>query len=370
MRNNYAEISRSAIFHNLDLIRSRLDPHTRILAVVKANAYGHGMEIIANTACSYGVEYLAVAIPEEGVRLRKAGIAVPVLLLGASDEDHMDLILEYGLTPTLFTLSYVRSLQSHASHKNVVCPVHLKVDTGMNRIGFKTKESFIQVLEALRECPNLRFEGLFTHFAVSELADKSFTMLQLSRFKEFIDIAHQYGYEPVLHAANSGAILQIPESRLDMVRAGIAMYGYHPSGKPDPLFELEPVLSWKTNIVHIKEVPAGEGISYGLKYVTSHASRIATLPVGYGDGYKRCMSGKASVLIRGKRAPQVGTICMDQMMVDITDIPEASVGDNVVLLGAQGTERITADDLAHWADTISYEILLSISDRVPRVMVE
>ena len=370
MRNNYAEISRSAIVHNLNFIRSILNPGIKLLAVVKANAYGHGMEIVANTACSTGVDCLAVAIPEEGVRLRKAGIASQILLLGASDKEHMDLILDYALTPTLFSMPYIRDLQSHAAKHGTVCPIHLKVDTGMNRIGFKTPEAFIQVLEALKECPNLRFEGLFTHFAVSELDDTSFTMHQIRLFQKYVDLAHLYGFHPILHAANSGAILKIPEARFDMVRAGLAMYGYHPSGHSDPSIDLKPVLSWKADIVHIKDVPSGEGISYGLKYITSRPSRIATLPVGYGDGYKRCISGKAYVLLHGKRAPQVGTICMDQMMVDVTGIPEASIGDTAVLLGSQGNEEITADEMAGWAETISYEILLSISDRVPRVMVE
>ncbi len=370
MRNNYAEISRSAILHNLDVIRSILSPETKLIAVVKANAYGHGMEIVANTSCNHGADCLAVAIPEEGIRLRKAGIASPILLLGASDEGHMDLILDYSLTPTLFSLSFLQSMQDHAAKRNAVCPIHLKVDTGMNRIGFKTKESFIQALETLQTCPNLRFDGLFTHFAVSELEDTSFTLLQIRRFREYIDLAHSYGFYPTIHAANSGAILNIPAARFDMVRAGLVLYGDQPSGHPNPAFDLQPVLSWKADIVHIKEVPAGEGISYGLKYVTSRPSRIATLPVGYGDGYKRCISGKACVLLHGKRAPQVGTICMDQMMVDVTDVPEASVGDTAVLIGSQGSEQITADEMARWADTISYEILLSISDRVPRVMVE
>ena len=371
MRNNYAEISISNLTHNIDELRKNLSPATRFLAVVKANAYGHGMEIVANTALHHGADYLAVAIAEEGARLRAAGIVAPVLLLGATDDAHLDSVIDYDLTPTIISVHMLKEFQRRAAARGKICRFHFKIDTGMNRIGFKDEAAFSEALDLLPACKNLIFEGMFTHFAVSEIPDKTFTLEQVRRFKKFVEIANAHGYRPLLHAANSGATLDLPEeTQFDMVRGGIAMYGCHPAGAPVPAYDLRPVLSWKTVVLHVKDIQPGEGVSYGLTFVADKPMRIATLPVGYGDGYKRCMSNRAEVLIRGKRAKQIGTICMDQMMVDVTDIPDVANDDEAVLIGRQGDDVITADDMATWANTISYEILLSISDRVPRVAVK
>ncbi len=367
MRSTYASVSLASIRHNIELMRSRLKPETKYLAIVKANAYGHGMEAVANRAMESGASYLGVAFSEEGVRLRLAGITAPILLLGATEEDHMDDVIRHGLTPTVFTMETLQLLQAHAAKLGMSCRVHIKVDTGMNRIGFTSEAAFTEAILLLKRSPNLVLDGLFTHFAVSELEDTSFTLLQSERFRRYIDIARQNGLNPILHASNSAAALHIPEAQFDMVRGGIAMYGCHPAGHKVEGIDLHPVLSWHTYITHIKTIPAGEGVSYGLKFVTPCDMRVGTVAVGYGDGYKRCLSGIVDVLIRGKRARQIGTICMDQMMIDLTDVPEAEVGDDVVLLGAQGDEEITADELADKAGTISYEILLSISERVPRI---
>jgi len=366
MRSTYASVSLSNLEHNIRLIRSRLNPETKYLAVVKANAYGHGMEAVANAALEAGAEYLGVAFTEEGVRLRQAGVTAPILLLGATEETPMDDAIRNDLIPTVFTLETLQLLQAHAVKLGLVCKVHIKVDTGMNRIGFTSETAFTEAILLLKRCPNLRLDGLFTHFAVSELTDQSFTILQVERFNRYIDIAHQNGLHPVLHASNSAAALHIPEAQFDMVRGGIAMYGCHPAGHAVEGIDLRPVMSWHSYITHVKIIPAGEGVSYGLKYVTPVDMRVGTVAVGYGDGYKRCLSGKSDVLVRGKRARQIGTICMDQMMIDLTNVPDAEAGDDVVLIGAQGDKSITADELAALADTISYEILLSVSERVPR----
>ena len=367
MRNNYVEIRLDDLTHNIDVIRARLKPETKFLAVVKANAYGHGMEAVANAALHHGVDYLAVAFAEEGERLRNIGVTAPILLLGATDEPHMDPVIDFHLMPAVFTEDMLTKLQRHAEEKNARCGFHFKIDTGMNRIGFKRTEAFEAALDRLARCPNLDFVGMFTHFAVSELPDKSFSHKQAARFMEFVQLARARGYRPMLHAANSGAALDMPEYQFDMVRGGIAMYGCHPAGGGAADIGLKPALSWKTEVTHVKDVAPGEGVSYGLHYIAEKPTRVATLPVGYGDGYKRCLSGKASVLLHGKRAPEIGTVCMDQMMVDVTDIPDVKPGDEAVLLGAQGDAVITADEMAEWAGTISYEILLSISDRVPRI---
>lgn len=367
-RATHAEISLGNLCHNIDVIRSGLTEGTRYLAVVKANAYGHGMIDVSRAAVEHGADYLAVAIAEEGAALREAGIRVPILILGASLEPSIACIVENDLMPTVFSVDTLRLLQSYASDQNRIVSFHFKIDTGMNRIGFKTLDAFTEALDYLASsCSNLRFVGMFTHFAVSEIPDKSFTLLQAERFQKYVDVARLRGYHPIVHAANSGAALEVPSVQFDMVRGGIAMYGCHPAGHDVPGVDLRPVLSWKTGVVHVKDVPENEGVSYGLRFVTSRPTRLATLPVGYGDGYKRCMSGRASVLIHGKRAPQVGTVCMDQILCDVTDIPDVRPGDEAVLLGVQGSERITADEMAGWADTVSYEVLLSISERVPRV---
>ncbi len=367
MRSTHAEISLANLRHNIRVIKSGLQPGTKYLAVVKADAYGHGMEQIASAALREGADYLAAAFCEEGVRLRSAGFDAPILLLGATDEAHMDDVIKHDLIPTVFTVETLAMLQQHAAKLNRQCRFHCKVDTGMNRIGFTDPAEFDRALTLLADCPNLLFDGMFTHFAVSEIPDDSFTLLQGERFRAYVKQAHEFGFSPLLHASNSGAALRFPALQFDMVRGGIAMYGYHPAGHPVAGIDLRPVLRWKTAISHIKTIHAGDTVSYGRKFTATHDMRIATLPVGYGDGYKRCMSGKAQVLIRGERVQQIGTICMDQMMCDISQLPFAAVGDEVILIGTQGTEAITADDVAQWADTISYEILLSIDNRVPRV---
>jgi len=367
MRATYASISLANIKHNIEVIRARLKPETKYLAVVKANAYGHGMEAVANCALESGAAYLGVAFAEEGVRLRLAGITAPILLLGATDEDHKDDVIRHALMPTVFTAETLQLLQAHAAKLGMICRVHIKADTGMNRIGFTSEAAFTEAILLLKRCPNLVLDGLFTHFAVSELPDTSFTLLQADRFRRYVEICGRNGLHPILHASNSAAALHIPEAQFDMVRGGIAMYGCHPAGHPVNGIDLRPVMSWHACLTHIKTIPAGEGVSYGLKFVTSCDMRVGTVAVGYGDGYKRCLSGKAEVLLRGTRVRQIGTICMDQMMIDLTNVPDAAVGDDVVLLGRQGNDAITADELAEMAGTISYEILLSISERVPRV---
>ncbi len=366
MRSTYASISLSNLRRNIELIRSRLNSETKYLAVVKANAYGHGMEAVANCALENGAEYLGVAFTEEGVRLRQAGVTASILLLGATEETPMDDAIRNNLMPTVFTLETLQLLQAHAAKLGMVCRVHMKVDTGMNRIGFTSETAFTEAILLLKRCPNLRLDGLFTHFAVSELPNRDFTMLQIERFNRYVNIAHKNGLHPILHASNSAAALHIPEAQFDMVRGGIAMYGCHPAGHAVEGIDLRPVMSWHSYLTHVKTVSAGEGVSYGLKFVAPADMRVGTVAVGYGDGYKRCLSGKADVLVRGKRARQIGTVCMDQMMVDLTNVPDAEAGDDVVLIGAQGGEEITADELADLSDTISYEILLSVSERVPR----
>lgn len=371
LRPTHAIIDLNALKHNMEVLRKNVGPQVKFMPVIKANAYGHGIVEIGRATEAFGAEYLGVSIPEEGRRLREGGIRVPILLLGGILPESMDMIVAFDLTPTVFTPEILTELQRAAEAAGKTCNIHIKVDSGMNRIGLKTHEDFKTLLSLTHECPNIHVDGLFTHFAVSEIPDKEFTRQQIALFMDFVDIAHEMGFYPILHACNSGAQLDMPnELKLDMVRGGLAMYGYHPGPDCGLWADLEPVLTWKTAVVHVKGIVPGDTVSYGRNYTATEPRIIATLPVGYGDGYKRCISNKAQVLIHGKRAPIVGTVCMDQCMADVTDIGDVKPGDEVVLIGCQGDECIGADEMAEWADTISYEILLCINDRVPRIFVD
>ncbi len=368
LRSTYAIVDLKAIDHNILAAKAGLPEGTRMLAVIKANAYGHGLcEVGKHLDADDSVSMFGVAICEEGMRLREAGVEKPILILGVTDERHWDAVVRCDLTAAVFTPEQVYDLSAAAKKAGKNASVHLKIDTGMHRIGVPSEEALRAVLDAFERCPNVRMTGMFTHFAKSE-NDPDFTALQAKRFDSAVAAVRARGFSPIVHAANSGAILGAPASySYDMVRLGIAMYGCHPNGKAGNDCGLIPALSLVTHISNLKTLGPGEGISYGQKYVTTKETVVATLPIGYGDGYKRCLSGKADVLIGGRRCPGIGTICMDQLMVDVTDVPDVKLGDEAVLLGNQGSERVTADELAELADTISYEILLSISDRVPRV---
>lgn len=371
IRPTHAVVDLGALQHNIRELRSRLPQTTKFMAVVKADAYGHGIVEISRAAVAAGVEYLGVAILEEGIALREAGVGAPILILGGILPEFAEDVVRYDLRATVFSLPVMHALLEAARRQGKRAVAHIKADTGMNRIGTKGLEELRGLLdEAARNQEHLSLEGMFTHFAVSELQDKSFTLQQITRFGEAVALARGMGFSPLLHAANSGGILDLPlEAGFDLVRGGIAMYGYAPGEGCGRWAQLRPVLTWKTAIVHIKEIQPEDTVSYGREYTAREMRRVATLPVGYGDGYHRRMSGQAQVLLYGKRAPVLGTICMDQIMVDISDIPEARVGDDVILLGESGGERIGAGELAGWAGTISYEALLSISPRVPRVYV-
>ncbi len=364
-----AIIDLTALKTNIFALRAKLNPKTKLMAVVKANAYGHGMVRVAKTALECGAEYLGVATPEEGLTLRDSGIKAPVLILSGMYKEYADFIVRHKLTATVFSKEILECMQNAAKSAGAVVPVHIKADSGMNRVGIKTNDGLKDLLKAAATYDNIIIEGLYTHFAVSEIPDKSFTLAQAKRFKEMADIAHELGFSPMLHASNSGAVLSLPELNFDMVRTGISMYGYYP-GEHFSDIPLQPVLTWKSAVSFVKQIEPGETVSYGRTFTAQKPVRVATLPLGYGDGFKRCLSNKGYVLIRGKRASVIGTVCMDQIMCDVTDIENVRPGDEAVLIGKQGEEFISADEMAERAGTISYEILLSISERVPRVYIE
>ncbi|GEA14093.1 MAG: alanine racemase [Moorella sp. (in: firmicutes)] len=364
----WAEIDLDAIAHNVRAIKKILAPQTEIMAIVKANAYGHGAVPVARTALASGVTWLGVATLDEALALREEGITAPLLILGYTPAEDAGRVVAADLSQTVFSLEQARVLNAAAAAAGTRARLHLKIDTGMGRLGFLPDRAVAEAL-AIARLPHVRLEGIFTHFAAADAADKTYTRRQLALFQRVITDLEQQGITfPWRHAANSGAIIDLPETHFNLVRAGIILYGHYPSPEVRrERLDLRPAMTLKTRVVLVKEVPAGTYISYGCTYCTPAPARIATLPVGYADGYSRLLSNRAEVLIRGRRAPVIGRVCMDQCMIDVTAVPEASTGDEVVLFGHQGEQYLPVEEVAAWMGTINYEILCLISGRVPRV---
>lgn len=369
MRATRAEIDLAAIRHNIHQIRSVLKPATSITAVVKANAYGHGAIPVSHAALSAGADCLAVAIPEEGVELREAGFTVPILILGLALPEQSDIIAEQELTATVCTEEQLLALVQAADRCAKQVRVMIKVDTGMNRVGLRP-ENLLTFIELIQSCPQLILRGVFTHLATADAADKAYAYQQLQAFEQAIEQTVKANISlPFISAGNSAGVIDLPDSHFTTVRPGIILYGLPPSHEMHHQLDLIPAMSLHTKVVHVKEVLPGSPISYGCTYRCSEKTWLATLPIGYADGYHRILSNKASVLIGGKRRPVVGRVCMDQIMVDIGPVCDVAVGDDVVVFGKQGSEEITVTELADLADTINYELLCAISPRVPRVYV-
>lgn len=366
----WAEIDLSAIKHNIREARRVVGDDVAIMAVVKANGYGHGAERVAQAAVEAGVSWLGVAIPEEGVVLREAGLTQPVHVLAEANPSATALVVKYDLTATVCSTKTARVLSDEALRQGKTVKAHVKVDTGMNRIGL-TPENAPRFLREFGALPGLEIEGIFTHFAEADNAGGDYTSYQLTAFKKLLEQLESEGIcPPVKHAANSAGLYLHRDSHLDMVRIGISMYGLHPSEATKGKIDLKPAFSLKARLSFIKEVPCGTGISYGRTHVTACGTKIGTVPGGYGDGYSRLLSNKTHVLIAGRRFPAVGNICMDQFMVDLGADHDAKVDDEVVLIGCQGQEEISADELASILGTINYEIVCMINARVPRVYKE
>ena len=356
LRNNKITINLNQLKSNLTAIKSVLKKDTLLMAVVKADAYGHGMVEAAKAFLSAGAAQLAVATPDEGIVLRKSGITVPVLVLGAARENAMAACAQYHLTQTVTdadTVGKIHLLGAPAS-------VHIKVDTGMRRIGVSDEKEFAKIVKAIEAAPQVKLSGVFTHFADADGETEDFTLAQLDAF---FKMTASLPKSVLRHAANSAAILRYPETHLDMVRPGIALYGCSPVNTNLPL---KPALSWQTEVVHLQTVKKGETVGYGRTYTANGDIKLATLSVGYGDGYHRAQSGSGRVLINGQSAPIIGRVCMDQMMVDVTGIEDVRVGSPAVLIGRQGNNEITPEDVAKKAQTISYEVLLAPTARVER----
>jgi alanine racemase len=368
LRPAWAEVDRAAIRHNTRLLVDRVAP-AQVCAVVKAHAYGHGPVQVAEAALRAGATWLGVALVEEGAHLRAAGqFTEPILLLSEPPSPQMDDVVAHGLTPTLYTPAAVDAAAKAvaASARREPLPVHVKVDSGMHRVG-ATPEAAVRLALAVHDSPELRLEGLWTHLAVADEPDHPFTTTQVQRFDAVVEELAAHGVRPqLLHAANSAAALTRPDARYDMVRCGIALYGLIPSPQLGGVADLHPALALKARVALVKRVDAGEAVSYGLRYRLDKVSYVVTVPIGYADGVPRRLGAVGGeVLIGGRRRPIAGTVTMDQITVDCGDDDTVVAGDEVVLLGRQGDEEISAWDWATRLDTIAYEIVSGISRRVP-----
>jgi alanine racemase len=360
-------IDHEALRWNLRQIRQKIGPRVKILCMVKANGYGHGAVEISQTLASVGADAFGVATLEEAVQLRQAGIQAPVIVLAGVFPDQLDTFLEYRLTPVIHDVIGFKELDKESFNREVKLGVQLKVDTGMGRLGFLAADADRWIGD-IKQAKSLQIEGVFSHFSHAESVQGDYTRKQLKNFKHVVEQLRSASVlPPLVHLANSAATITLAEAYFDMVRPGLILYGVYPSAEMREQILLKPVLSWKTKILQLKKVPSGTSISYGQTFVTERESLIATLPLGYADGYPRLLSNRGEALVRGARAPIAGRVCMDLTMVDVTDIRNVRQGDEVVLLGRQGGAEITVDEIAAWSNTISYEILTSIGARVPRI---
>lgn len=365
LRPTYVQVDLARLTDNLKAIQAHVGD-TRVMPILKANAYGHGLVEVGKHIASLGVEQIGVALLEEGLLLRESGITTPILVLGGILGDQIPLFLENELSITASSIDKLTQVDQAAEAMGVTANVHLKIDTGMERLGVHYY-SAQSLLETSLTMKHTHVEGIFSHFANADDADLTSARLQLERFSELLRFYEDRSLpNPIRHIANSGAVLQLPESYLDMVRPGIMLYGVYPSDEVQPTVQVSPALSWRTCVVYFKVVKPDHPIGYGSTWQSDHMVRVVTLPVGYGDGYFRGMSNKAEVLLQGKRYPVVGRISMDQTTVNI-EWDSAYNNDEVLLVGEDGDERITVEDLAGWAGTIPYEILTNINTRVPRV---
>lgn len=379
IRRTWAEIDLDAIAHNYREIRAATDPKARVCCVVKADGYGHGALRVSAELQSLGADWFAVSNLEEALQLRRGGIVRPILVLGFTPPEEAAALSEGDISQCVYSTDYAEKLSFCAQATGVRVKIHLKIDTGMSRLGFCFQDIFRDegtIDEVIKACslPGLLPEGVFSHFAVSDEGKDgdAFTMRQFGCFKELSEALVRAGVggdrPPLRHCANSAAVFDYPLSHLDMVRAGVVLYGLCPSEKLRARPDLRPVLSLRSVVSHVKTLLPGATVSYGREFTADREMRVATVPVGYADGYPRALCpGGAEVLIRGQRCPVLGRICMDQLMADVTGVPGAAMGDRVTLIGRDGDDGITADEVARWEDTINYEVVCALSKRVPRV---
>ena len=367
LRPTHVAVNLDHLSQNLKAIREKTSP-AKVMIILKANAYGHGMDQVARHLAPH-VDYIGVAVLEEGILLREMGIKTPILVLGGIWEEQIPDFIHHNLTLTASSVERLQQINRVAENLNKKAIVHLKIDTGMERIGVHYYNAHT-LQEVALGCKHVVTEGIYSHFANSDAGDLSHARLQLARFNEVLHFYDKHSLPtPLRHISNSGAILQLPEANFDIVRPGILLYGVYPSDEVERTVKVKPALSWSSKVVYFKVTKPGHPVSYGSTWQSDENVRVVTIPVGYGDGYFRAMSDNAKVIIRGIKVPQVGRICMDQMVVNLGPEGSGYNGDKVVLIGEMEGQRITAEDLARWAGTIPYEILTNINTRVPRVYI-
>lgn len=367
----YAQIDLDAVTDNMKAMAAAIGPHGFMMAMVKADAYGHGAVEIARATAPY-VKGYGVASIEEALILRRHGVTKPILILGVTCEDRFRELIDHNIRPAIFQYKKAKALSETALSMGKRAKIHLAVDTGMSRIGLIPQEEAFQEALKISRLPGIEIEGIFTHFARADEKDKRWVREQYEIFVSFIRRLEEAGVKiPVCHCSNSAGIIDLKDMEMDGVRAGISVYGLYPSDEVDhSQIVLKPAMSWKSFVSYLKTVPAGTPVSYGGTYVTDRTTRIATVPIGYGDGYSRNLSGKGEILIHGKRAPILGRVCMDQFMADVTDVDGVQEGDVVTLLGRDQKEEITAEEMAEKCGGFHYELLCNIGKRMPRVYVQ
>lgn len=370
----WAEVHLDALADNINQIKSMLSPGTRFMAVVKADAYGHGVHEVSRTLAQNGVDYFGVAFLDEARQLRRNKITLPIQILGYTPVEQAMEIADLDLEPTVLNFSMAKAFSNAAQKRNKTCKIHVKVDTGMSRVGYaygddpETNRKTVDDIIDLARIPNIIIEGLFTHFACADALGSEMTAKQFERYTDLVGRLEARGLNiPIKHVCNSAAAMRFPNMHLDMARIGIAMYGLYPSGEMTHFMKLRPAMELKTNVTQIKTVPADSCVSYGATYKTTESTVIGTIPIGYADGYSRVLSGKAQVIAGGKRVPIIGTICMDQCMINLTGVNNINVEDEIVMFGKQGDTQVSIEEVASWIGTINYELVCVIGKRVPRV---
>jgi alanine racemase len=373
MNRAWAEINLDNIAYNVRQVKRRIGKMTEMMAVVKADAYGHGVIETVPTLLENGVSRLAVSMLDEAIQLRELGIKVPILVLSYTDPVRVEEIIKYNITQTVFSHDLPRALSKAAVKMGREARIHIKIDTGMTRVGFKPGYGAVKDVVEINSLPGIIVEGLFSHFSSADEEDSGFTMAQYERFESIVNELNRIGIIiPVKHIANSAAVIRYPNLDLNMVRPGIILYGLYPSVElNNSTIDLKPAMELKANVILVKDVEANVPVSYGRTYFTKEGATVATLPIGYADGYSRLLSNRGMVLINGEYAPIIGSICMDQCMVDVTGIKHVvKTGDEAVLIGSQGGNTITADEIANLTNTINYEVVCLIGKRIPRVYIK
>jgi alanine racemase len=371
-RDAWAEINLDAIGENMRIFRRHIGENVKIMAVVKADGYGHGAYEVASKALEEGADYLGVALLDEALDLRARGILAPILVLSSIPERGIDKAIQNNISMTVYRKEILKSIVQAASSLKKKARVHIKLDTGMGRIGIRDEEELEQLFTLVKASSSIEVEGLFTHFATADEEDTSYFKVQQERFSTFLNRINHLKWDiPIIHCNNSAASMFYPEQSLHMIRLGISLYGQYPSPHTRTAgIKLSPAFEWKANITHVKRIKAGESVSYGAVFTAEKETVVATVPVGYADGYNRLLSNRGQVLVKGTRAKIAGRVCMDQFMIDVTGIPGVEAGDEVVLIGRQGTSMISVDEMADWLSTINYEVTCMVSKRIPRVYYE